>query len=149
MFTNFTEEARKVLMLAHDEMIDLRHSFIGTEHLLLAIMHFKNSVSKKLGIKGLTYEKVKNEIVETIGYGESKNDLFIYTPLLKRIIENTILIAKSEKIKVSTDLIFEHLLIEEDGIAYRILIELNIDLDDFYNKNRKIKKNKKTKNIKL
>ena len=143
MFTNFTEEARKVLMLAHDEMIDLRHSFIGTEHLLLAIMHFKNSVSKKLGIKGLTYEKVKNEIVETIGYGESKNDLFIYTPLLKRIIENTILIAKSEKIKVSTDLIFEHLLIEEDGIAYRILIELNIDLDDFYNKNRKIKKNKK------
>ena len=142
MFTNFTEEARKVLMIAHDEMIDLKHSFIGTEHILLAIMHFKNNVSKKLSNQGLTYEKVKNEIIETIGYGTSDSDLFIYTPLLKKIIENAILDANENKKDVSVDSIFNHLLEEGDGIAYRILIELDVSLDNL-TVNHKFEKSKK------
>ena len=143
MFTNFTEEARKVLMLARDEMIALKHSFIGTEHILLAIMHFKNNISKKLSNQGLTYEKVKNEIIETIGYGDSNNDMFIYTPLLKKIIEETILEALEANKEADIESIFNNLVLEGDGIAYRILIELNINLDNFLILNKKVKKNKK------
>ena len=143
MFTNFTEEARKVLMIAHDEMIELKHSFIGTEHVLLAIMHFKNSISKKLSTQGLTYEKVKNEIIETIGFGESNIDAFVYTPLLKRIVENAILEAEETNKEVNVENIFNNLILEGDGIAYRILLELNIDLDSFSVVNKKNKKNKK------
>ena len=143
MFTNFTEDARKVLMLAHDEMNALKHSFIGTEHVLLAIMHFKNSISKKLSLQGLTYEKVKNEIVETIGYGDTKTHLFIYTPLLKNILESSACDAKEENKEVDVETIFNHLLAEGDGIAYRILIELDISFDNFNVSNKKIKKTKK------
>ncbi len=143
MFKNFTEDARKVLMLAHDEMVALKHSFIGTEHVLLAIMHFKNNVSKKLSNQGLTYEKVKNEIIETIGYGDSVTDMFIYTPLLKKIIENSIYEANEDNREVNIDSIFNNLILEGDGIAYRILIELDINLDDILVINKKVKKSKK------
>lgn len=146
MFVNFTEEARKILMLAKKEMYELKHSYIGTEHVLLAIMHTKNSISKKLEYLGLSYEELKQEIIETIGYGNNEQDLFIYTPLLKRVIEAAILNAKENNLEVTIEDIFFNILEEGDGIAYRILLELNIDLDSIIeipiNKN-KGKKNKK------
>ena len=140
MFTNFNEEARKALMLAHDEMISLKHSFIGTEHVLLAIMHFKNSISKNLFNQGITYEKVRNEIIENIGYGDNETDLFIYTPLLKKIIDDSINDSKGE---VNLESIFNHLISEGDGIGYRIMIELGFEFDEIVVDNKKIKKNKK------
>ena len=143
MFANLSKEARKVLMLAHDEMIDLKHSFIGTEHILLALMHFKNDVSKKLSESGLTYEKVRNEIVETIGYGEVASSMFIYTPLLKKVIEDAIIEAKSFNREVSIHDIFNHIIMEGDGIAYRILLELDIALDDIALINKTKKRFKK------
>ena len=145
MFVNFTEEARKILMLAKKEMYELKHSYIGTEHVLLAIMHTKNNISKKLQESGLTYESLKEEIIETIGYGTSEQELFIYTPLLKRVIETAILNAKENNSEVTIEEIFTSILEEGDGMAYRILLELNINLDNFIistPKNR-IKKNKK------
>lgn len=145
MFVNFTEEARKILMLAKKEMYELKHSYIGTEHVLLAIMHTKNNISKKLQESGLTYENLKEEIIETIGYGTSEQELFIYTPLLKRVIETAILNAKENNSEVTIEEIFTSILEEGDGMAYRILLELNINLDNFIistPKNR-IKKNKK------
>lgn len=146
MFVNFTEEARKILMLAKKEMYELKHSYIGTEHVLLAIMHTKNNISKKLNDFGLNYNDLKQEIIDTIGYGENEQDLFIYTPLLKRVIEASILNAKENNAEVTVEEIFYGILEEGDGIAYRILLEMNIDLDDFINmpsNKTKIKKNRK------
>ena len=77
MFVNFTEEARKILMLAKKEMYELKHEYIGTEHVLLAIMCIPNKVRKKLEEKGLTYKKIKDEIVDALGIGEESKDLFI------------------------------------------------------------------------
>ena len=145
MFVNFTEEARKILMLSKKEMYELKHSYIGTEHVLLAIMHTKNNISKKLQELGLTYADLKQEIVETIGYGSSEQELFVYTPLLKRVIESSILNAKENNSEVTIEEIFTSILEEGDGMAYRILLEMNINLDKFIipsHKNR-IKKNKK------
>ena len=120
MFANFFEDARKALKIAHEEMVNLKHSFIGTEHVLLGILHFKNSVSKKLIEQGLTYEKVKTEIIEVIGYGENQTDLFIYTPLLKKIIDDSIIDSSG---KVTLETLFNH-------IAYRIMVELGIDIEE-------------------
>lgn len=128
MFTNFSLEARKALMMAHEEMVSLHHSFIGTEHVLLAVLHFSNSISVSLIKQGVTYEKVKKEIINTIGYGDIKSDMFIYTPLLKKIIEASTSEARRENKEVSLESIFEHLLDEGDGIAYRILVEFDVEI---------------------
>ncbi len=146
MFVNFTEEARKVLMLAKKEKSELKHPYIGTEHVLLAIMSTKNSVCEKLNNLGLTYDDFKKEIVETIGYGDTTNDLFIYTPLLKRIIEYAIESAKDAAGEVGVEEIFNGIIEEGDGIAYRILLELDINIDELIIhplKEQRIKKGKK------
>ena len=63
MFGNFTEEARKILMLSKKEMYDLKHPYIGSEHLMLAILKGDNEVSKKLKKYNLTYKVFKDEII--------------------------------------------------------------------------------------
>ena len=87
MFNNFTEEARKVLIEAKNEMQNLKHPYIGSEHLLLAILKYNKEIKDKLRDYNLTYDKLKSQIIKIIGVGSKKNDYFLYTPLLKRIIE--------------------------------------------------------------
>ena len=55
MYANFTEEARKILINAKREMYELKHPYIGSEHLLLALLKNKNNVSEKLKEYNLTY----------------------------------------------------------------------------------------------
>ncbi len=142
MFTNFSAEAHELIIKAHEEMMKLKHSFIGTEHILLAFLSFSNSISKKLNQEKITYEKVRKEIIETIGYGETKTKLFIYTPLLKKIIEDSILEANVNNSKVTIETIFNHLISEGDGIACRIMIELGFEFSkvETFNKIKKTKK---------
>ena len=67
MFSNFTENAQKVILMAKREMFELKHPYVGSEHLLLAILKNKNSeISGFLEKCGLNYEKFKNEIVKVI-----------------------------------------------------------------------------------
>ena len=94
MFGNFKDETREVLMLARREKNSLKHPYVGSEHLLLAILKSKNIVSSKLKEYGVTYDKFKEEIISTIGIGTSDNEFLLYTPLLKRVIENAILDSK-------------------------------------------------------
>jgi len=149
MFGQFTEEARKILINAKVEMNELNHPYVGSEHLLLAILKGKNDVSKKLKQYNLDYELFKNKIIETIGIGSKKSEWFLYTPLLKRVMENAIMDSKENNNgEVTIEHLFCNLLEEADGVAIRILIGLNIDLDSLYNEfNNKIfikkKKNKK------
>ena len=87
MFGNFTEEARGIIVRAKKEMYELRHPYVGSEHLLLAILKDNNEVSKKLKEFDLTYEKLKEEIINIIGMGTKETEWFLYTPLLKRVME--------------------------------------------------------------
>ena len=64
MFGNFKEDARKVLVIAEKEMMELKHPYVGSEHLLLAILKSENSVSKKLKEYNLDYNKLRNEIID-------------------------------------------------------------------------------------
>ena len=149
MFTNFTEEARKVLATAKKECTDLMHPYIGSEHLLLAILKSENDVSTKLKEYNINYQVLKKEIINVIGIGKEKNELFLYTPLLKRVIENAIVDAKEfSNGDVTINGLFASLLEEGEGVALRIMLELKVDLDELYsefNYNLLTKKKKKKK----
>ena len=67
MFSKFSEEAQKSLLLAREEMIKLRHPYIGSEHLLLAILSNKNlPITKMLSKYNINYENFYNEIKKII-----------------------------------------------------------------------------------
>lgn len=146
MLGNFNEEAQFVLLKSRDEMLDLCHPYIGTEHLILSILKNKNSLSKKLITYGLTYETFKNEILKVIGKGSKKSPFYLYTPLLKKIIDNALLDAKDNNNgEVTVEHLFASLLEEGEGIAIRIFIGMHINIDDLYEEfsTKLIKKHKK------
>ena len=133
MFGNFKEDARKVLVNAKKEMYELKHPYVSSEHLLLSILKGKNDVSLKLKKYGLDYQILKKEIVNILGVGSKPSEWFLYTPLLKRILENAVLDAKDNNGGVVTvNHLFTSMLEEGEGVAIRILLGMNIDIDELY-----------------
>ncbi len=133
MFGNFTEEARKVLMNAKKEMKKLKHPYIGSEHLLLSILSSDNIVTTKLKEYNLTYKIFRNELIKIVGMGSKESKYNLYTPLLKRILANAVINSKENNSDVvNIEDLFIGLLDEGDGVAIRILLGLNIDLEKIY-----------------
>ena len=151
MFSNFTEEARNIIVLAKQEMKKLKHPYVGSEHLLLAILKDDNSISDALKKYNLDYKKFKNELINIVGIGTKESEWFLYTPLLKRIFENAIIDSKENNSDVTIEMLFNSLLEEGEGVAIRLLIGMNIDIDDLYKEfsNTITKTNKRKKNKKL
>ena len=133
MFGNFLEEARKIMVIAKEEMYNLKHPYIGSEHLLLAILKNNNEISKSLLEDNISYKKFKEEIIEVLGVGKDYPNYFLYTPLLKRIIENAIIDSKENNNgEVTIYHLFSSLLEEGEGVAIRILLGMGADLDSLY-----------------
>ena len=133
MISNFNEEAQSILIKAKLEMLELRHPYVGTEHLVLAILHTQNELTEKLMKYNLTYNRFKKEILNIIGKGTKKSDFFLHTPLLKKVIENAIMDSKDNNNGiVTTNHLFAALLDVGEGVAIRIFISMNLDLDDMY-----------------
>jgi ATP-dependent Clp protease ATP-binding subunit ClpC len=152
MFGNFTEEARGIIVRAKKEMYNLKHPYVGSEHLLLAILKDNNEISKKLKEFNITYDRLKQEIINIIGIGSKETEWFLYTPLLKRIMENAIIDSKENNNgEVTIEHLFTSLLEEGEGVAIRIMIGMDIDIDKLYEEfsYRFVSKNKKTKNLLL
>lgn len=134
MFSKFDEQAKKVLVNMQKEMIMLKHPYIGSEHLFLSLLKLGNKEDiKTLNKYGITYENFKEELIKVVGTGKEANDYYLYTPLLRNIIEVAELISGDKKKKNvdSHDLlisIFE----EGEGIAIRLLLGMGIDIDTIY-----------------
>ena len=145
MFNNYTEEARRILISAKVEMNSLKHPYVGSEHLLLAILKDKNDVTKKLKEYDLDYDKFKSQIIKMLGLGNKKSEYFLYTPLLKRIMETAMIDSRENNSgNVTINHLFSAMLEEGEGIAIRIMLALDIDLDELYEEFvSKIVKNKK------
>lgn len=150
MFGNFTEDARKILVDAKKEMYELNHPYVGSEHLMLSILKTDNSVSQKLKEYNLNYDTLREEIINVIGVGSKPSECFLYTPLLRRILENAIIDSKENNNgDVTIEHLFSSLLEEGEGVAIRIMMGMNIDIDSLYDEfsyrfvNTKKKKNKK------
>lgn len=133
MFGNFEEEARKVLVMAKKEMYDLRHPYVSSEHLLLAILKLSSEISDRLKEYDLDYNSFKTEIIKVIGTGSKSSEWFLYTPLLKRILENAVCDARDNNNGIVTvNHLFASLLEEGEGVAIRILVGMGIDIDELY-----------------
>lgn len=134
MFSQFEEQAQKVLLMAKGEKEKLKHPYIGSEHLLLAILSNEDlELTEELKEYGITYNKFENEIIKSIGIGKKGNKWFLYTPLFKRIIQTAIYEAKdNDEKEVSVLRLFLSLLEEGDGVAIRILMVMNVDIEALY-----------------
>jgi len=134
MFSKFDEEAKKVLVNMKKEMFELRHPYIGTEHLFLSILKYGNKDDiSKLHSNGITYEKFKNELIKVIGVGKNGNQYNLYTPLLKNVMETATLNSNDhgKNLVDSTELLMA-IFDEGEGVAIRILIGMGVDIDNLY-----------------
>lgn len=145
MFVNFSEEVRHILKQAEKERADLNHPYVGSEHLLLSLL--KNSRLKEVFEKrGLTYNKFKNKLIDIVGIGTKKSEFILYTPLLKRILENSIIEAREDNNKnVTPEILVISILDSEDGVANSILKSLKINMDKLYYDIKSKKYNKSTR----
>lgn len=133
MFDNYGIEVAEIFKKAENFRKLLKHPYVGSEHLLLSILDSENEVSKCLKTYGLTKERFKNELIKVVGKSNKDTDFVLYTPLLKRIIENSLNDAEENNDgKVTERHLFLAMLEEGEGIAIRILLGLEVDLDNIY-----------------
>ena len=89
MFERFTDRARRVIVLAQDEAKMLNHNYIGTEHILLGLIHEGEGVAAKaLEQMGISLEAVREQVEEIIGHGQNPPTGHIpFTPRAKKVLE--------------------------------------------------------------
>jgi len=131
MFERFTDRARRVIVLAQDEAKLLNHNYIGTEHILLGLIHEGEGVAAQaLEQLGVTLEKVRAQLEEIIGHGPNPPTGHIpFTPRAKKVLE----LSLREALQMNHSYIgTEHVLLgicrEGEGVAAQVLIKLGIDL---------------------
>ena len=151
MFSRFTEDAQKILIMAKKEMQELKHPYVSSEHLLLSILHYsKPDFLDFLNTYGLNYTSFKDKLIQVIGVGKQESKWFLYTPLLKKILENSILDSKDLGEEVNVERLFLSLLEEGEGVANRIMMGMDIDLDLLYDKfSNQFIREKSQHNVKL
>ena len=128
MNDNFNYEVKKILKNAEKECMNLKHPYVGTEHLLLSLLKNKD-VLEVASRYGLTYEIFRDELINIVGLSNKKSEVILYTPLLRMVIEMS---TKEEN--VTAKKIMKNLLSSDDGIALRLLMGLNIDIESMYKK---------------
>ena len=130
----FDEAAQKIIIVAKKEMLDLKHPYVGSEHLLLAIL--KNSsleITQMLNDYGILYEDFRNKLISCIGIGKKKSKWFLFTPLLRRILSKAA--SSVDRVHIITPYNLLMALFQVgDGVAIQILLGMNIDLFSLYNK---------------
>jgi len=144
MKNNFSLEVKKILKEAEQEMFNLNHPYVGSEHMLLGILKISNLLKTVLETYNLTYEGFKKELISVVGTARKKSELALYTPLLKRIITDAIDEATETNGGVVEPV---HLLLgmleEGEGIGMRILYNMDVNVDGIYNDIIKLSNKKK------
>src|SRR5574344_1021947 len=140
MFNNFDVEICNLFKLAEKERYNMHHPYVGSEHLLLAILKSNKEICSVCENNNLSYDSFKKELVRIVGIPKRNNEINLYTPLLKRVINIAIEDAKeNNQNKVTPKNLILALFDEGEGVAIRILMGMNIDLDKMYNE---LKENK-------
>ena len=150
MFGKFSEEAQRVLVDAQKEMSELKHPYIGSEHLLLAILKNNQDLGNKFKKYKITYKSFKEELINLVGIGDNTPDLLLYSTTLKTILENVIIESRETGDEISVNELLLSLLNEGEGKAIRILLSLGVDINKLYSdisEKRKIKQKKSKKLI--
>ena len=132
MFERFTDRARRVVVLAQEEARTLNHNYIGTEHILLGLIHEGEGVAAKgLESLGISLEAVRAQVEEIIGQGQQAPSGHIpFTPRAKKVLE----LSLREALQLGHNYIgTEHILLglirEGEGVAAQVLVKLGADLN--------------------
>ena len=124
----FNKDVCMILKSAEGEMLNLRHPYVGTEHLLLALL--KRDRVKKICYKfNLTYSGFRDELVRLIGQASKKSEVILYTPLLKLVIDNAYNKSYDEHKEMDELYLLSSLFGESDGIALRVDYNMGVDTD--------------------
>ena len=124
MFERFTERARRVVVLAQEEARMLDHNYIGTEHILLGLIHEGDGVAARvIGSMGLTLEAARDQVEQIIGRGDAPPSGHIpFTPRAKKVLELSLREAlELKKTYIGTEHILLGLVREGDGVGAQIL----------------------------
>ena len=131
MFERFTDRARRVVVLSQEEARLLDHDYIGSEHILLGLIHEGEGVAAKaLESMGIRLDTVRREVEDVIGRGAGQPSGHIpFTPGAKKVLE----LSLREAMQLSHDYIgTEHILLglvrEGEGVAAQVLVKLGADL---------------------
>jgi ATP-dependent Clp protease ATP-binding subunit ClpC len=132
MFERFTDRARNVVVLAQEEARMLNHNYIGTEHILLGLIHESQGLAAKaLEATGISLEPARQRVEEIVGPGQRAPSGHIpFTPRAKKILE----LSLREALQLSHNYIgTEHILLglirEGEGVATQVLVDLGADLN--------------------
>ncbi len=132
MFEKFTDRARRVIVLAQEEARMLDHNYIGTEHLLLGLIHEGRGVAARaLESLGVSLEDVRRNVEEMIGRGQQALSGHIpFTPRAKKVLELSL--RESQQLGhdyIGTEHILLGLIREGEGVAAQVLVKLGADLN--------------------
>ena len=144
MFFNYGYKVGKILNNAEKERYNLAHPYVGSEHLLLSILKYDDECIKIFNNHNINYNNFKETLIEIVGKASKKQEINLYTPLLKRIIANATDVALEEKKEVTCKDLVISLLEEAEGIAYRLLLSLDVDIDKLY---KDLKNNRTSNNL--
>jgi ATP-dependent Clp protease ATP-binding subunit ClpC len=132
MFKRFTDRARRVVVLAQEEARMLKHGYIGTEHILLGLIHEGEGVAARaLESLGISLDAVRQQVEEIIGQGQHTPSGHIpFTPRAKEVLE----LSLTEAVQLGHDYIgTEHILLglirEGGGVAAEVLVKLGANLN--------------------
>ncbi|KJL34744.1 ATP-dependent Clp protease ATP-binding subunit [Microbacterium azadirachtae] len=132
MFERFTDRARRVVVLAQEEAKMLNHNYIGTEHILLGLIHEgEGAAAKALESLGISLESVREQVQDIIGQGQQQPTGHIpFTPRAKKVLE----LSLREALQLGHNYIgTEHILLglirEGEGVAAQVLVKLGADLN--------------------
>jgi len=132
MFERFTDRARRVVVLAQEEARMLGHNYIGTEHLLLALIHEDRGVAARaLTELGISLAATRQAVEDIIGRGtQAPSGHIPFTPRAKKVLE----LSLREALQLGSDYIgTEHILLglirEGDGVAAQVLVASGVDLN--------------------
>jgi hypothetical protein len=132
-YNNFTPRAQQILALARKEADHLNHNFVGTEHLLLGLIALGQGIAVKvLTNMGLVLDTVRIEVEKQVGTGPDQKTVgnIPYTPRVKKVLALAAREAKAlNHTYVGTEHILLGLLREGDGVAARVLMNLNVDIE--------------------
>lgn len=131
MFERFTDRARRVIVLAQEEARMLNHNYIGTEHILLGLIHEGEGVAAKaLESMDISLDDVRNEVEEIIGQGSQPHSGHIpFTPRAKKVLELSLREGLQMGHKyIGTEFLLLGLIREGEGVAAQVLTKLGADL---------------------
>ena len=129
MFHNYGFEVATILKNAENIRYDLRHPYVGTEHLLLSILGSSNEVISLFLEYGISYDSFLEQLMETVGQASSYQELNLYTPMLKRVLEiaNMNALENNKGVVTPTYLVLALLKVFMQIVVEQLMVVMNVE----------------------